>query len=295
MTSQEKTTQLRVGIFLAIGLGAVAAMVVYFGRFGDAVKKYYPIRVEYPNASGIYRGASVLLAGAKIGAVENSPVILPEMDGVSVDLRIYEEVKIPGKAEFTIGSSGLLGDRFIQIVLGKGAKDSPPIKPGDVIKGKGEAGIGDITEKAGEVMVEVKEALGGIKETVSNINVLALKLNSEVLKNSTVADFNTTVSNLKATSQAFAEASKRIDGLVNKAETTITTGQGTMQSAKEAADEFKKAMIEVNALVRQARQGRGMLGALLADKEMADNLRTLVENLRKRGILWYKDSAPESR
>ena len=82
----ERSNNLRVGIFVAIGLLAIALMVVYFGRFGESVRGYYRIRVEYPNASGIYKGASVLLAGAKIGSVENNPVILPEMDGVYVTL-----------------------------------------------------------------------------------------------------------------------------------------------------------------------------------------------------------------
>jgi phospholipid/cholesterol/gamma-HCH transport system substrate-binding protein len=89
MTAQERSTQLRVGIFMAIGLSAIALMVVYFGRFGDSVRGFYRIRVDYPNASGIYKGASVLLAGAKIGFVENNPVILPDMDGVAVNLKIY--------------------------------------------------------------------------------------------------------------------------------------------------------------------------------------------------------------
>ncbi len=52
-TMTERGSQLKVGIFMAIGLAAIAAMVVYFGRFGDSVRGYYQIRVEYPNASGI--------------------------------------------------------------------------------------------------------------------------------------------------------------------------------------------------------------------------------------------------
>ncbi len=62
---KRKLTQLRVGIFVAIGLAAIGLMVVYFGRFGDAVRSYYQVQVEYPNASGIYRGAAVLLAGRR--------------------------------------------------------------------------------------------------------------------------------------------------------------------------------------------------------------------------------------
>jgi ABC-type transporter Mla subunit MlaD len=81
---------------MAIGLFAVGLMVVYFGRFGDSIHGSYSIRVSIEH-DGIYKGASVLLAGAKIGSVENNPVILPNMDGVYVNLRIYEEVRFPAR------------------------------------------------------------------------------------------------------------------------------------------------------------------------------------------------------
>jgi phospholipid/cholesterol/gamma-HCH transport system substrate-binding protein len=282
MTAQERSTQLRVGIFMAIGLSAIALMVVYFGRFGDSVRGFYRIRVDYPNASGIYKGAGVLLAGAKIGFVENNPVILPDMDGVAVNLKIYEEVKIPSAAQFTIGSSGLLGDRFIQIVLGKDAKSSPPLQPGAIARGKSESGIGEITEQAGALLSDIQEAVG-------NINKVAQKLNSDVFKETTIANLSTTISNFKDTSASFVDASKKIDGVVKKAEGAIETGQQTFASAKSAADELKKAMVDIRALVQQAKQGRGALGVLLSDREMAENIKALVANLRRNGILWYKD------
>jgi phospholipid/cholesterol/gamma-HCH transport system substrate-binding protein len=292
MRGQEHLTQLRVGIFMAIGLIAIALMVVYFGRFGESIHGTYRIRVEYPNASGIYKGASVLLAGAKVGSVENNPVILPDMDGVYVNLKINEEVKIPSAAQFTIGSSGLLGDRFVQINLDKDAKSSPPLEAEAVVKGKGESGIGDVTERAAVLLSDIQEAVG-------NINKIAQKLNTDVFKETTIANLNATLSNLKETSSSFAETSKKFDGVVKKAEGAIETGQQTFVSAKGAADELKKSIIDIRfdirSVVRQAKQGRGALGVLLSDREMAENLKALVANLRRNGILWYKDRAAQTK
>jgi hypothetical protein len=56
-----------------------------------------------------------------------------------------------------------------------------------------------------------------------------------------------------------------------------------MDSAKKASDEFR-------ALAQQAQTGRGALGMLISNREMADNLRAFILNLRKHGILWYKDT-----
>lgn len=291
MSAQERGIQLRVGIFMAIGLTVIALMVVYFGRFGDTMRKYYEVKVEYPNASGLINGAKVLLAGARIGMVDKGPDILPDMDGVSVTLKIFEEIKIPSDSEFTIGSSGLLGDKYVQIVVKK--KDSPPIVPGTVVKGKMEAGIADLAEKIGPMLDEAKQAIEKIKNVAS-------KIDSDVFKKETLDNINATAANLKETSNAFAEASKKIDGIVSKADGVMSkadgvmkTGQDTFASAKDAADELKKTIADVHTIVLQTKAGKGALGALLADKEMAENLKALVSNLRRNGILWYKDKGAE--
>ncbi len=291
MKSDERKAQLKTGIFMIIGLSMIALMVVYFGRLGDGMRSYYRLRIEYSNASGLLKGASVLLAGAKVGMVENSPTILPDMDGVYVNLKIYSDVDIPSKSEFTIGSSGLLGDRFVQIILLPDALKSPMIAKDDkaIIKGKAESGISDITEKAGALMADVQEA-------VNNIKAITFKINNEVLKESTMQDLTATMANLKQTSASFAETSKKIDGVVAQAEGVIKSGQETMVSAKGAADEIKKTVADVRGLVQQAKQGRGILGVLLGDKETADNFKALVANMKRHGVLWYKDrqgAAPE--
>jgi ABC-type transporter Mla subunit MlaD len=285
MEHKEKLTQLRVGIFMALGIAAVALMVVYFGRFGDGLRKFYEIRVEYPNASGLLKGASVLLAGAKVGVVNSPPTILPDMDGVYVMLKIYDDVQIPSASEFAIGSSGLLGDRFVQIILLKDAKASDPIKPGAVIRGKGESGgFGDLAESAGDVMTDVREA-------IQNINKVAKKLDTEILSDSTIADLKKSLQNIEQTTASFTEVSGKIDTVIAEAKVVVTSSDATMKSAKAAADEFRKTMTDVRGLLGQARQGKGVLGTLLSDREMAENLKALVANMRKHGVVWYKDRA----
>ncbi|GAB4179019.1 MAG: hypothetical protein Fur0032_19630 [Terrimicrobiaceae bacterium] len=282
------------GLFLALGLAAIAGVVVYFGRFGDGIRKYYELRVEYPNASGLLKGASVLLAGAKVGVVNTAPEILPDMEGVFVMLRIYEEVKIPSASEFRIGSSGLLGDRFVEIVLLKNAKASPPIKPGSVIQGKGESGgFGALAESAGDMM-------GDVRQAIENINSVAQKIDSEVLNQETLGNLKKTLENLQLSTTALAAASGQIDTIVKEAEgafdqakATMQTADSTLVSGKAAADEFQKAMADIRSLINEIRRGRGPIGTLISDREMANNLKALVQNLRERGILWYRDTKPK--
>src|ERR1700736_1136912 len=116
----EKTLELKVGTFVLVGLAVLAALVVQFGRVGEGFKTYYGLTVRFPDASGLLKGSDVLLAGAKIGRVSDGPHLVSEGQGVAVPLRIYDFVKIPVGSKFMVGSSGLLGDRFVTVWVPQG-------------------------------------------------------------------------------------------------------------------------------------------------------------------------------
>lgn len=309
MMKSEQATQIRVGAFVLLGLVVAAAMVVYFGRFGDGLRKFYTLRVEYPNASGLFTGADVLLAGAKVGAVQSGPFVLDSMRGVYVTLKVYEGVLIPEGSTFTIGSSGLLGDSFVDITMPAELDVAKfvPIEPDTVVEGKREMGIGDM---AGEGTA----LLGDIRTAVSNINVLVTKLNTEVLNEATVKSVGQTMQNLETTTSEFSAASKRLDAMLDDAQVavneatdalgrvtkTVDKTTDTLEAARLAAVSFDKTMVDARTtmadlrnLLKDVRQGKGPLGTLISDRTMADNLRALVVNLRRHGILWYRDRADD--
>src|SRR6266478_4392420 len=120
MNRHERGLEFKVGAFVFVGLSILAALVVQFGRLGEGFKKYYAVTVRFTDASGLLKGSDVLLAGAKIGHVAGGPRLVPEGHGVSVPLRIFDYVKIPVGSKFEVGSSGLLGDRFVNVTLPPG-------------------------------------------------------------------------------------------------------------------------------------------------------------------------------
>jgi phospholipid/cholesterol/gamma-HCH transport system substrate-binding protein len=281
MNTEDRGTQLKVGLFLLAGLVMVGLMVVYFGRLGEGFAKYYTVRVEFTNASGLLRGSEVLLAGAKIGRVLNAPTILPDMKGIYVDVRILDEVKIPADSTFVIGSSGLLGDKFIEIKLDGDGKKVGFIKAGDIIKGADDSGgIASMADGAGELMAE-------LKTTIKNINNVVLKLDQTVLAKEELASITKTIKNLETATTQIAEASGKAGKLVDNADKTIESG-------KKAAEELNKTITSINALVEQIRSGKGLLGALVNNQQLALNLEALIINLRRHGVLWYKDTVRQT-
>ena len=200
MSKEDRGTQIKVGLFLLAGLVMVGLMVVYFGRLGEGFAKYYTVRVEFKNASGLLRGAEVLLAGAKVGRVLNAPTILPDMQGIYVDVRILDQVKIPTDSTFVIGSSGLLGDKYIEIKLDTEGKTNTFIQPEDVIKGAEDSGgIASMAQGADELMAE-------LKTTVKNINNVVLKLDQTVLSKEELASISKTIKSLETATGHIADA-----------------------------------------------------------------------------------------
>ncbi|MFV0338655.1 MAG: MlaD family protein [Chthoniobacterales bacterium] len=297
MAIENTKIRFQVGFFLLVGILISAGMVVYFGRLGDGFKSYYHIRVEYPNASGLLKGAEVLLSGAKIGKVADGPHILKSMKGVYVDLKLIETAKIPDNAAFKIGSSGLLGDRFVEITIPieRPGEKITYIQPDATIQGKAESGFGEVLQSGGDFVEE-------LRETVKNINTVVTRVNEELLEPETLTEIKTAVTNLSTTSQKLAASSEKIDGLVSNtsekiddimgdASETLTEAKTLMVNANKSADSLKDTTKQIERIVNDVRKGKGTLGMLLTDDQAAANLRALIINLRRHGVLWYKDSS----
>jgi phospholipid/cholesterol/gamma-HCH transport system substrate-binding protein len=285
--NRDRALELKVGVFVFIGLAMIAGFVVQFGRLNEGLKTYYDLTVHFKDASGLLKGSDVLFSGAKIGRVTAGPHLLREGGGVAVPLRIYDYVKIPVGSSFTVGSSGLLGDRFVNVAMPTGvAKDF--IGKNATVNGARETGLDDLTREGNLLVADLRGA-------VQNINNTFTRLNSEALSPETMQNLRTSIEHLNETTAALSQSSKKLDGVLEKAD-------ATMASAKKDADELQSTIVEArktfsgaNQLVREATNGRGLLPALINDDNLARDLRALVSNLRNHGVLFYRNSAPANQ
>jgi phospholipid/cholesterol/gamma-HCH transport system substrate-binding protein len=263
MYNRDPRTETKVGFFVLFGVAVVAVTVVYFGRLGQGLQSFYDLEVDFPNASGLLAGSDVLLGGARIGYVAKPPRVLPAMQGVAVELKINEEVSLPVMSEFIIGSSGLLGNRFIDVIVSPEANLDDKLRPGAKIKGVRETGMEDLTRDASTVMADVRQAVGTLNKALD-------RLDSTALSQASLQDLRDTIANLRQGSEGFTEIGK-------------------------AADNLEAAAADARKLMSSARSGSGPLPMLLNDKQAAADLRAILSNIRRHGVLWYKDSyRPES-
>src|SRR6476659_1245084 len=115
MSNARKGVEFFVGLFLLLGLGVIAAMIIFFGRFGQGIEGRYPLRVRFPNASGLLKGSAVLLSGANVGEVSQAPRLTGDKYEVEVGLTLKSNVKIPRTSTFQIRMTGMLGDGYVDV------------------------------------------------------------------------------------------------------------------------------------------------------------------------------------
>lgn len=296
---ESRTPELKVGFFVLVGLLIGGALIIQFGRLGQGLRPRYQLTVEFPNASGLLPNSKVLLAGAQVGNVTSSPRVLPGARGVNIDVKIYANVQIPRNAVFVVGSSGLLGDRFVDVI--PAAEDAREVfQPGDAVKGQRQAGMEDLQREGGLLLTDMRKAIANMDQTITGVR-------EDLLKKSTFEKLEASLQNLEGATKGLRESSDKIGGLVTDARsavgdarTALQGGRDTLETAKKAAEDLRGAIADTRKVlastrraVDQATTGRGPIAALLTDKALSDNLSALISNLRTRGILFYKDRPVE--
>ncbi len=270
----KRSSEILVGLFLCIGLGILGILVVIFGRLGTSFGKPYDLTVIFSNVSGLSSGADVLLAGAKVGHIAASPQLLGDSYRVAVRLKVLESVKIPRKSRFVVGSANLLGDKYIDVIPAGDMDPADVWQPGEVIEGSRSGGFDELTARGGEVLDELSASL-------KQVQTLTANLNGKLLNENNMSNLEQTFQNLKETSESFKKSSLSLDSTLGK--------------FGDIADKTGKTVDSLQKITKTAADGKGALGVLVNDKETGENLKALIYNLRRSGVLFYRDKGvPEA-
>jgi phospholipid/cholesterol/gamma-HCH transport system substrate-binding protein len=118
-----------------------------------------------------------------------------------VPLKIYDYVKVPKGSKFTVGSSGLLGDRFVNVTIPPGQPNAY-LPPNAYISGARETGIGDLTREGGALVND-------LRGTVQKIDTTMTRLNQDTLSSQNMENLKSSMEHLNQATGALAESSKK--------------------------------------------------------------------------------------
>jgi phospholipid/cholesterol/gamma-HCH transport system substrate-binding protein len=105
-------------VYFSIRLGQIDV----FGSWG------YDLQADFSTVGGLQTGAVIQLAGVEIGRVEAVDLVDYR---ARVTMKVRHEVHLPKDSKAAVKSTGLIGERHIEIIPGK---DNAQIPPGGQIQ-----------------------------------------------------------------------------------------------------------------------------------------------------------------
>ena len=125
--TKEETKNLKMGLSV-LGIILLAFFIILFSRDDISHKdggKYYQIYARFNRTDGLMIGDAVRVAGMDVGRVVGAK--LDDNFKAIMTLEVKEAVKLPDDSSAAIVSSGVMGNKYIEIEHG-GAEDM--IAPG---------------------------------------------------------------------------------------------------------------------------------------------------------------------
>lgn len=292
------SAEAKVGSVTLVALALLAYMII---RLGDISfhEKGYAMQAVFSQVNGLKPGNIVRYAGVDVGEVKRVEV---QTDGVHAFLQLRQGTHVPQGSKFYIGSDGLLGEKFINIV-------PPPLINGDlppnaIVRGEELQGLDQLIASADKVLAEVhslvrslNDVIGddktkaAMKETISNARDLTANLNamSVVLARMAVnheGDVGTIVANLRDMSGSLKEVAGRVDRMAMQFDNdgkTVRDLQETIQNIKSTSQRVEKMAASLEGVVTDPETAQNLKETLRnarAASEKADRLLGKVESIK---------------
>lgn len=310
-----RSIEVRVGFFVVVCLVIGAGLVWKFGKFSRAAAKQYLLTVSFDNVSGLIPDANVMYAGVAVGKVREIRLDETGKYRALVTLGIYEGIKIRRDAKFVINQSGLLGDRYVDVI--PGTSSSEPLQPGETVAGSTSV---DLTEALRNV-VEVLKQAGG---TIERVNQMLLRVDGAIkrvdemtLSTQNLQHVSSTLAHIDVTASNAATLTAELRTLVNESRGSVTNtlaalaaaGEHVRNATRQVDDFVRDTQVDVkqvtknltesaeklNVILSRLEKGEGTAGKLLTDTSLYNELLQVLRNVERYGLFYKTWLGPRVR
>lgn len=290
-------TELRVGLFVLVGLLILAVGILYVTGINVLGPKYR-LYTYLPEVSGLTPGAVVRLDGVEVGNVEAIRIVTPKPGApinknrnievqMRIDRRYQDYIRTDSTASLV--TEGLLGNRYVTITRGiTGA----PLQDKAEVTGREEKAIKEVVERSADVMAnlealstDVRELIAGVQQGRGSLGKFLTDdrvyahLNNILAKGdqmvTNIQEGQGTLGKLVATDELYQKADSavtRVDDVV----ADVQAGKGTIGKLIYDPSLFNSAkdtIEKTNAVMTDVRAGKGTLGKLATDESLYTNMR----------------------
>ncbi|MFA6961280.1 MAG: outer membrane lipid asymmetry maintenance protein MlaD [Opitutaceae bacterium] len=121
---KQSRMELIVGVFVLIGLAAVAYLALRIGAGALVGGDTYALKARFSNAGGLNPGSNVIIAGVPVGRITGVE-LNPKDYSAIVTFSVRKSVQLPTDSIASIKTTGLIGDKFLALSPG-GENESLP-------------------------------------------------------------------------------------------------------------------------------------------------------------------------
>ncbi len=301
----DRRLSLVVGVFVLVTLGVFAAAILSLTEERGFWVPRYRLVTYFENVQGLINGAPVRLAGTDVGTVESVSFgpLGGEKPPVQVALLVESAVRdrIRSDSVASIGTIGLLGDRYVEITMGSQA--------GTVLQEGAE--LASVTPlDIAQVMAQGNQALSGIADLANNVNQVVTDFQGR-MGGGRVAESVEAFSQIAEQMTAIAKEVTEGDGLLHSLIYDRYEGSG-VESIEQSLATFENILWEIrhgdgvlhtliyespteqdlvmqaleagarlNSILAKVDRGEGTLGLLVSDPTLYEDLKLLVGGARR--------------
>lgn len=223
--------------FIVCVLVLLFTLLTKFTTMGEGGQTYI-LHAFFENTGGVMEGNPIRMVGKAIGQVDNIKLD-PEKRGVTMNLSINKEIKIPKDSVLKIAEKGMLGEMYLSFSFGASKEF---YQEGDSVVGHPPKGLMDFMGSAEggftEGIESFKEVAGELKKVLANVN--------EVL------DKEGTKDDLSKTIKALPAAIKKMTELFKENKTVM---KDVLLKMKEIGGEGGSALKKINEMLAKFKQG----------------------------------------
>lgn len=277
MAEQKKkflNNETKIGIIVVIAIA-----VLYFGiNFLKGINIFTPnttLYVQYDRVDGIVKTSHVLINGYQVGHVSDIVFDYTKEAPITLELTVDRKLVVPKGTIAEVYETGMLGDKAIQLRLGK---SSEICQKGDTIEGTITDGM--LAQAMESLIPPIKEMIPTIDST---IQALKKVIESEHVEN-ILANADDAVKSLK-------DASRKLDIMMDSDIKPFMSNANSMVAKldKVAADvsdaDLKKTFAELDATVANIKMATAKLnstdntlGLLLNDRKLYNDVDSILIN-----------------
>jgi ABC-type transport system involved in resistance to organic solvents, periplasmic component len=255
MESPQASTQLKVGIFLTVGIVTILLSIFFLGADKALFTKYTRLHAHFDQVQGLASGSVVSLSGVVAGNVEEIKFI-EEKNALDVVMRIDSKFlpRIREGSQVEIRTQGALGDKFVFIIPGNPM--SNPVREGSILEVAPATDIFGVLSERGSETSKIFDIIDELHKMVKTIN--------------SGNRMQHMFENLDSASQKLSQASLNADKFL------------TSMNGKDGGEKMRQSIERLNSILTKIDRGDGTLGALINDPSLHNQLKGLMGGGSKR-------------